>query len=807
MDGITSSENGRLRVVFVGNFLPRKCGIATFTTDLYGAVAQEISTANLQVVAMDSPTQEHEYPEAVTCQIRQDHLDDYRDAARFINDSGADLVCLQHEFGIFGGDAGGDLAELLARLDTPVVTTLHTVLEEPAPAYYRSMLDVIRYSERLVVMSHRAVRILREVYGMPEQQITLIHHGTPDMPFVEPDAYKAAFGLAGRPVILTFGLLSPNKGIASLLEALPAVVERVPDLAYIVLGATHPEVRRRHGEAYREGLEQMVRDLGLTNNVIFHDRFVELDELLQFLAAADIYLTPYLNREQIASGTLAYAVAMGKAVISTPYWYAEELLADGRGILVEFGDAEGLADAIGRLVSDDALRLRLRRATYAFGRRMTWNVVGRRYVEEFEQILNEQRTFAQGTFAQRTFAQRTFAQGTFAAAREAKDMLFTLSGLPDVNLDYLSALTDEFGLVQHAHGSSPDLRHGYSADDVGRALVVLAQARNHHGEDGPAPLIGRYLDFLERAQTPDGAFHNFMEVGGRFLDERGSEDTFGRVVWGLGAVLRWTEDEGLRARAARLLDHAAPHLGALTYPRAKAYAVCGLAEVLRCRENTHALRHALEELADGLVDLYRVNRDDGWRDNGWRDNGWRDNGWRDNGSREDGSRHGGWHWFEDIVTYGNARLCEALLAAYDLTGDDAMRRCGLESLDFLIRTQWNGRYFDFVGNEGWWLKSGARAIFSQQPIEAGYLTTACIAAYEITGRDCYLSAARHCFDWFFGRNRLNAALYDPRTGAVADGLDPQGVNRNRGAESVIAFLLALLSLSTLRLERSEKISA
>jgi hypothetical protein len=286
---------------------------------------------------------------------------------------------------------------------------------------------------------------------------------------------------------------------------------------------------------------------------------------------------------------------------------------------------------------------------------------------------------------------------------------------------------------------------------------------------------------------PDGTFHNFMEVGGRFLDERGSEDTFGRVVWGLGAVLRWAEDEGLRARAARLLDDAAPHLGALTYPRAKAYAICGLAEVLRRVENVHALRHALEELAGGLVDLYRVNRDDGWRDDGWRDDGW--------------------HWFEDIVTYGNARLCEALLAAYDLTGDDAMRRCGLETLDFLIRTQWNGRYFDFVGNEGWWLKNGARAIFSQQPIEAGYLTTACIAAYEITGRDHYLSAARHCFDWFFGRNRLNAALYDPRTGAVADGLDPQGANRNRGAESVIAFLLALLSLSTLRLERSEKISA
>ena len=757
MDGSTSSRNRPMRVVFVGNFLPRKCGIATFTTDLHSAVAGVLPPEHLGVVAMNNTAEGYDYPDSVVFEVQQDRIGDHAHAARFINESGADLVCLQHEFGIFGGDAGSHLGALLAELRVPVLTTLHTVLERPEPAYRRSMLDLIRYSDRLVVMSERAQRILREVYEVADAQIALIHHGTPDVPFAGPDAHKARVGVAGRPVILTFGLLSPNKGIEHVLEVLPQVVQRFPDLAYIVLGATHPEVRRHYGEGYRMYLEQKVRDLKLTENVIFHDRFVEMDELLAFLSAADIYLTPYLNREQIASGTLAYAVAMGKAVISTPYWYAEELLADGRGVLVEFGDTNGLANAIGRLIGDDALRLQLREEAYAFGRQMTWNEVGRRYVVEFGKVLEEQRELT--------------------VTQAAREILFSPSGLPHVKLDHLLALTDENGLVQHTHGSVPSLRHGYSADDVGRALVVLARTQELQGDGEHTELVSSYLDFLERAQTADGFFHNMMDAQGRFLDERGSEDTFGRVVWGLGAVLRFAEDDDVRRQAAHIFEKAAPHLGSLTYSRAKAYAICGLAQILKRFENAHKLRHVLEELAGGLVELYRVNRDDGW------------------------------HWFEDIVTYGNARLCEALLAAYAVTEDERMRRCGLESLDFLIRSQWNHRYFDFVGNEGWWLKDGARAIFSQQPIEAGYLTTACTAAYEITGKERYLTAARRCFGWFFGRNRLGGTLYDPRTGAVADGLDPHGVNRNRGAESVIAFLLALLSLTKLGLERSERISA
>ena len=759
MDDMTSSRTDRtdrIRAAFIGNFLPRKCGIATFTTDLYHAVAREVSPENLGVVAVNNTEEGYDYPDAVTFEIQQDSLGDYHRAARFINRCGADLVCLQHEFGIFGGDAGSHLGALLADLDKPVVTTLHTVLERPKPAYRRSMLDLIRYSERLIVMSDRALRILRDVYEVPESQAVLIHHGTPDVPLTDPDSCKERFGVAGRPVIFTFGLLSPNKGIENVLEALPPVVERFPKLAYVVLGATHPEVRRRYGEGYRVYLEQKVRDFGLEANVIFDDRFVEIDELLQFLSAADIYLTPYLSREQIVSGTLAYAVAMGKAIVSTPYWYAEELLADGRGVIVEFGDTNGLTNAIGRLLGDEALRNRLRERTYAFGRQMTWNEIGRRYVEEFGKVLEEQRELM--------------------VARAAQKIVFSPSGLPKLKLDHLLALTDENGLVQHTHGSMPDLRYGYSADDVGRALVVLVQAQDHH--DGElSDVITGYLEFLERAQTEDGRFRNFADANGRFLDECGSEDTFGRVVWGLGAVLRLAEDEQVRTRAAHIFERAAPHLGSLTCPRAKAYAICGLAEILRRFKNAHVLQHVLEQLAADLVELYTVNRDDGW------------------------------HWFEDIVTYGNAVLCEGLLSAYSLTGDEAMRECGLESLDFLIRNQWHNDYFDFVGNEGWWVKGGTRAIFSQQPIEAGYLTAACAAAYETTGEERYLISAQRSFDWFFGRNRLKVVLYDSPTGAVADGLDPGRISRNRGAESVIAFLLALLSLTRLSLEESEKVSA
>jgi len=765
MAGIPSSKKGTTRAIFVGNFLPRTCGIATFTTDLYHAVAGELSPAHLGVVAMNNTEEGYNYPDAVTFEIQQNRIGDYERAAHFINRSDADLVCLQHEFGIFGGDAGSHLGILLEEIRKPIVTTLHTVLERPTPAYRRSMLDLIRRSDRLVVMSKRALRFLRDIYDVPASQMVLIHHGTPDVPLTDPDSCKEPFGVAGRPVILTFGLLSPNKGIENALEALPPVVERFPDLAYIVLGATHPEVRRQHGEGYRMYLEQKVRDLGLERNVIFHNRFVELRELLRFLAAADIYLTPYLNREQIVSGTLAYAVASGKAIISTPYWYAEDLLDNGRGVIVGSDDTQGLTHAIGRLLGDEALRLELQQKTYTFGRRMIWKEVGRRYAQEFKKVLKEQRALM--------------------IARVAREARVSPSALPKVNLDHLLALTDENGLAQHTHGNIPNLLHGYSADDVGRALVVLARAQDHDTNGLPqagwnpahVELVAKYLTFIEQAQTPDGYFHNFMDTGGRFLDERGSEDTFGRVVWGLGEMLRRTNDEQIRAQVAHILERAAPHLSGLSSPRAKAYAICGLAAILKRFENAHVLRHHLEQLATSLAELYTINRDDGW------------------------------HWFEDIIAYGNAKLPEALLIAAGITGDEALRACGLESLDFLIRCQWNGRFFDFVGNEGWWVKDGARAIFSQQPIEAGYLATACTAAYEITGEARYLAFARRSFNWFFGQNRLNAILYDTWTGAVADGLDPHGPSRNRGAESVIVFLLALLSLATLSVQRSEKISA
>jgi len=765
MDGISDPMKNRLSTTFIGNFLPRCCGIATFTSDLYNAVSSHVPPERLGVIAMNNTPEGYEYPDAVTLQIQQDRISDYRQAAHFINDSDADLVCVQHEFGIFGGDAGSHLSALLSALRKPVVTTLHTVLERPEPAYHRSMLELIRYSGRFIVMSERAVRILRGVYGVPASQVTLIHHGTPDVPFTSPDAHKTQFGLDGRPVVLTFGLLSPNKGIEKALEALPPVVERFPNLAYIVLGATHPEVRRHRGEGYRMYLEQKVRDLGLEDNVIFHGRFVEFDELLQFLSAADIYLTPYLNREQIVSGTLAYAVAMGRAVVSTPYWYAEELLANGRGVIVNFGDTRGLTHAVRRLLADTPLRLQLRESAYAFGRRMIWNEVGRRYVEEFRKVLEEQREIM--------------------VPRHAREILLTSSGLPALKLDHLRALSDETGLVQHTKGHAPDLRHGYSADDVGRGLVVLARA-HEHGSDSldnaglglrDLELIDTYVAFLEQAQISDGYFHNFMDANGRFLDERGSQDTLGRVMWGLGEVLSFIEHDTTRKRAARMFEKAVPHIEHLSYPRAKAYALCGLAGALRRSGKLAGYEQGLRLLAGNLVALYRAHCYDGW------------------------------HWFEDMVTYGNAKLSEALFAAHAITGDEQMRQCGIESLEFLLQEHWNGRYFDFVGNTGWWTKGGPRAVYDQQPIEAGYLTTACLAAYDATQDERYLSAARHCFDWFLGRNRLGVPLYDSRTGAVADGLGPQGASRNRGAESVIAFLLARLSLGTVSLPQSERVSA
>jgi glycosyltransferase involved in cell wall biosynthesis len=740
-----------LDVVYVGTFVPRTCGIATFANDLGTSIAQEMGGKPYRVVAITDRAEGYDYPPEVTFEIRQNEIRDYARAAEYLNGSSAQIISLQHEFGIFGGDAGKYLSVLLCHLKKPIITTVHTILENPSSDYRESFEDVINCSQRLVTMSKKGARMLEEIYGVPQDKISVIHHGVHDVPFVDSNFYKEKFNVEGLTVLLTFGLLSPNKGIETALEALPYVVEKHPDIVYIILGATHPGVKKVRGEQYRLSLERKAIDLNIADNVVFHNRFVDLQELTEYMSCCDVYLTPYLAKEQITSGTLAYAVGMGKAVVSTPYWYAEELLSDCRGVLVDFRNVKGMATALNGLIGDSMRRNKMRKAAYEYGRTMVWREVGRQYVEMFVKMLGERKNLEVGS--------------------AWKQKMLPLITLPEINLDHLFSLSDDVGLLQHACFGIPDRDNGYSADDVGRGLAAIMTCYNQQKEEQILPLIRTYVSFLNHSQTDTGNFHNFMSYDRRFEDQQGSDDTLGRVLWGLGTVVRWGPKEQVRALAQNLMAKAAPRMLEIEAPRAKAYAIMGMYHLLQKFEGASQFKRLLIQLADDLVVLYKENHSQDWQ------------------------------WFEEVATYGNAKIPEALLRAYQVIQNEEYLEVALESLDFLTREQWNGVYFELIGNEGWYPKGKERAIFGQQPIDAGYLVEAYVAASEVTNMTKYLDLARFAFDWFLGRNRLNTALYDFADGSVADGIDSNGISANQGAESVVCYLLAVLGLSELKAQK------
>jgi glycosyltransferase involved in cell wall biosynthesis len=673
------------------------------------------------------------YPQEVTGTIRRDECPDYGAAAERVNASGAALVSVQHEFGIFGGPEGLYVIEFLARLEIPVVTTLHTVLPEPSLPYHRALRAVAHQSDHLVVISEAAHRLLDDVYGIDPATVTIIPHGVPDVPFEPSASQKEALGFSGRTVLFTFGLLNPGKGIEFMLNALPPLVRDHPEVLYVVLGATHPEVRRQQGEVYREGLKTQVEALGLTGHVQFVNRFVSQTELLQYLRACDIYVTPYPGRDQVSSGTLAYALGAGTAIVSTPYLYAEEMLADGAGRLVPYGDTKTLTSTLQNLVADDEARALLGRRAYEVGQSMTWTKVGQRYADLFDEVL---------------------AKGRSVEARPHRPPL------PPISLGHLVRLTDETGLFQHAPFGVPDRHHGYCTDDVGRALVVVLRHARETDNPSVLPLVRTYLSFLQHAQHDDGSFRNFMSYDRRFVDETPSEDTTGRALWGLGAATAWAPTPTLRHIARQMLERA--RSADLHDPHALAYGICGLALYLRRHGGASQSRGRLTEWAEQLAGHYHA------------------------------ARGPEWPWFHDALTYGNALLPLAMLEAHLATGRPEFLEIGKDTLDFVLEVTFcEDDYFDFVGSEGWYPRDGTPARFAQQSIEAGYTAEACAVAFELTGAERYREFMRAAADWFSGRNRLGAALYDPTTGACSDGLELYGASFNQGAESVIACLLGL----------------
>jgi len=732
------------RVVVIGNHLPRQCGIATFTTDLCEALEKVFPECTCAALPVNDTPGGYSYPDRVRFELEQDDLATYRAAADFLNINNIDVVCLQHEYGIFGGVAGSHILALLSDLRMPLVTTLHTVLKEPDKNQRSVLKEIIELSDRVVVMSERGAEFLRDIYGAPAAKIDIIPHGIPDVPFVDPNFYKDQFGLEGKKVLLTFGLLSPNKGIENVIEALPAVVQRHPETVYVVVGATHPHVQRRDRESYRLSLQRLARARGVDRHVVFHNRFVSLEELTHCLGAADIYITPYLNPAQIVSGALAYAVGAGKAVISTPYWYAEELLADGRGVLVPFRDPEALASRICELFDDEVQRHSMRKRAYLYTREYTWPKVARAYMRTFVRAREERLRSPRPAFTGATLADRP-------------------AELPNLNLDHLMRLTDSTGMFQHAVFTVPNYAEGYTTDDNARAVIFSVLAAQ-----GGVTVPGweRYLAFLWHAfDTESRRFRNFFSYDRRWLDQVGSEDSNGRALWALGTVLGLSDDDGVRGLAARRFEVALPVATEFTSPRAWAFTLLGCHEYLKRFAGDRAAQTIRDVLAGRLMQLYLDN------------------------SGPD------WPWFENILAYDNARLPQALL----LSGAGMRRQdlidVALKALRWLVEIQRSEEdHFVPIGSNGFYRRGGERARFDQQPLEAGAMVTACLEAGRITGDNYWKNAAQRAFEWFLGRNDLRLPLYDPVTGGCRDGLHPDRVNENQGAEATLAFLIALLEM-------------
>lgn len=739
------------RIAFLGVYQPRLCGIATFTHDLCEAVAMAAPASQCYAGAVNDHLENYDYPPRVRFELDEKELGSYRRAADFLNFNNADVLCVQHEFGIYGGPAGSHLLALLREVRMPVVTTLHTVLREPDTDQRRVMEELVRRSNRLVVMARKGAEILCETYGVPDTKVDIIPHGIPDMPFIDSSSYKAQFGVEGRTVLLSFGLLGPGKGIEYAIEALPEIVRRHPNVVYLVLGATHPRLLAREGESYRLRLERLAEDRGVKEHVIFYNRFVSIDDLKEFIGATDIYITPYLNEAQITSGTLAYVFGAGKAIVSTPYWHAKELLADDHGILVPFRNPRAIAEGVCAYLDDSARLQETRRKAYRIGREMIWPAVGQRFLESFQRVHPERRATPRSAFAGWTLASRPY-------------------GLPPLRLDHLIRMSDGTGIFQHATFTVPNFHEGYCTDDNARAFILCnlqTEFGNRPQSESLDRLATSYLAFLSAAMDHEtGRFRNFLSHRRRWLEELGSEDSHARALWAVGTGARRSRNDGHRRLSAHLFERGLPAVESFSSPRAWAFTLLGIHEYLLGFPN-HSKAEALrEQLTLKLIRLWT------------------------------GCATDDWPWFEPGATYDNARLCQALLLSGQSMDHPEALSIGLKSLRWLASVQKTPMgHFRPIGSNGFYQRDGDRAHFDQQPVEAQAMVSACVEAFRATQDSAWSREAERAFEWFLGRNDLGLPLYDSSTGGCSDGLHQDRVNENQGAESTLAFHLSLAEMS------------
>lgn len=727
------------RIALVGGFTPRRCGIATFTADIHTSLTVASDAVSVDIYAMTPAAGQINFGDKVVGTIVDNSPTSFASTAEKINRSGADIVWLQHEFGLFGGPAGDMVLELVDRVAAPLIVTMHTVLPDPDTDQMRVVKQLVARAAKLIVMSERSKYLLYNVYGANTDQVVFIPHGVPNRPFGRSEQFKQKFGFEGRHILMTFGLLSPGKGIEAVIEALPDVVSKHPDVLYCIVGATHPNLLAREGEAYRHRLQAQAVSLGVAEHIHWTDAFVENSELLDLIEAADIYVTPYPGADQSTSGTLSYAVALGKAVISTPFVHALELLADDHGILVPFSDSEAIGREVDMLLSDADRRLALQRRAYERGRTMIWSAFARSSLKLVEQVKI-------GRAAPHTVGK--------------------------VGIEGLLRICDGTGILQHSIFAVPNRAHGYCVDDNARALMLMnrlgGEAEPHRGR-----LESTFAAFVESAWNDEcGEFRNFMDFGRNWLEEAGSHDSCGRAVWALGATVLEGNTPGIRQWARGLFDHTATSAFGLVSPRATAFAMLGANYVL-ATEPSHDIAETI--LADGAERLQ---------------------------SLLSAHRRADWPWFEPVLAYDNCRLSEAMIRAGLRLNRPDWAKSGLETLKWLmdIQTASDG-HFRPVGSDSFGQAYQAPKPFDQQPVEIWAAIDAASAAFDATRDTRWLTHAGRAFDWFAGANDRGIAVGCPESGSCYDGINARGLNLNQGAESVLSFQLAncairdLLSLS------------
>ena len=741
-----------MKISFIGTYPPRRCGIGTFTNNLVKNIDPTGNSAdlgsNVDVIAINNNIPFEEYPSEVKLTIDQQAQHDYYKAADFINFSDSRLCILEHEFGIFGGESGVYILHLVHRLRIPLVVTLHTVLEYPSFLEKSILQELGKKAAKIVVMSHLGAEFLRKIYNISKEKITLIEHGVPNFTNTSSLELKKKFHFEKKKIILTFGLLGRNKGIETVIHALPKVVKKHPEVVFLVLGKTHPNVVVSAGEHYRQYLKLLVREKRLQNHVFFINQFLPEKTLLQYLSSTDIYVTPYLNEDQITSGTLSYAVGAGAACVSTPYWHAKELLADGRGELFDFKDSKQLKDIIVDLLDNPQKLQELRTGAYNYGKTIRWSLIGKKYQKLAENVLKN-----------------------YSHEPTDEKLIIDSTLIPELNLSHFKRLTDDTGIIQHAKYGIPNLKEGYCLDDNARALlaslIIYTRTKNKEALN----LMPIYFSYLHYMQNIKGTFRNFMSFDRKFLDEEGSEDSFGRAIWAIGYMIRYSPNDAYHQLGSEIFEKAYSNFEKLSSVRGIANTLIGITHyVLRFQSDEKVIK-LMETLSLKLVEQYNKHRDKDW------------------------------HWFEDILTYDNGVIPLALFHSYQIVDNPLILKVADESMKFLEGVTMKHGYFAPVGSNGWYPKNGECAKYAQQATDTMIMILLYFKVFQIKKRKKDLKNMFQCFTWFLGENDLRIPLYDHETNGCCDGLESFGVNRNQGAESTLAYLISNMSmLNALELE-------